>query len=306
MRCINLASLLELAGWPKPGNVHRTKNFKTTRFEHFLSGIAAILPTFRKFCEKIYQSSHMEKNNYRFIELGKFFKEATEKMMKWQSGGNVLLGHILLLGPLAGAATLCLKFKSKRFSDFQNHLNRSIEAATVEDTINLYRALRTCNPGGLGKIDKYDIYDKNALKDIRKDKINLKNVFELSKDYDLISSEYSTGFNIILYEGLPYFLQEFNQFNDPNIANVNTFLKILATHPDSLIIRKSGIKSAKKISESVAKIVKSGGISSQKGLELTFELDRKLQKKKGRLNPGTTADLIAGIIFCALIFGFRI
>ncbi len=33
--CINVASLLELAGWPKPGNVHRTQDFQDTKFEHF-------------------------------------------------------------------------------------------------------------------------------------------------------------------------------------------------------------------------------------------------------------------------------
>ncbi|MHA1235863.1 MAG: hypothetical protein ACTSQL_12375 [Promethearchaeota archaeon] len=32
LRCINLSSLLELSGWPKPGNVHRTKNFKVLPF----------------------------------------------------------------------------------------------------------------------------------------------------------------------------------------------------------------------------------------------------------------------------------
>jgi triphosphoribosyl-dephospho-CoA synthetase len=56
LRCINLASLLEVAGWPKPGNVHRTKDFENTRFEHFLIGITAIQPNIRKFCEKIYNS----------------------------------------------------------------------------------------------------------------------------------------------------------------------------------------------------------------------------------------------------------
>ena len=304
MRCINLASLLELAGWPKPGNVHRTKNFEDTRFEHFLSGIAAIQPNFRKFCESIFEVS--EKENYNSIEMGFFFREAVEQMIKWQSGGNVLLGHILILAPLTAAVTLCLKFNVNKLSNFKYYLNKIIEETTVSDTINLYEAIRMCNPGGLGKINKYDVNNKNALNDIRKDEINLKKIFELSKDYDLISSEYSTGFNIVLNEGLPYLLQVYNDFKDPNIAIVNTFLKILSDHPDSLIARKLGIKSANLVSEFAHNILLEGGISSQKGLELTIELDRKLHEKKGKLNPGTTADLIAGILFCALSFGLRI
>ena len=77
MRCINLASLLELSGWPKPGNVHRTKDFEDTRFEHFLSGIAAIQPNFRRFCTKIFDTPHKE--NYSFIEMGFFFRETVEQ-----------------------------------------------------------------------------------------------------------------------------------------------------------------------------------------------------------------------------------
>lgn len=304
MRCINLASLLELAGWPKPGNVHRTKDFEDTLFEHFLSGIAAIQPNFRKFCTKIYDRS--SKENYSFIEMGLFFKEAAEKMMSWQSGGNVLLGHILILAPLSAAGTLCLKYKANRLSDFKCYLNKIIEESTVNDTINLYEAIRLCNPGGLGKINKYDINNEDVLKDLRKDRINLKKIFDLSKDYDLISSEYSTRFNIILNEGLPYLLQMYEDYKNPNIATVNTFLKILSDHPDSLIIRKSGINSAQSVSKLAQNILKDGGISSQKGLELTIELDKKLQEKKGKLNPGTTADLVAGILFCALVFGLRL
>ncbi|MHA1931082.1 MAG: triphosphoribosyl-dephospho-CoA synthase, partial [Promethearchaeota archaeon] len=114
-RCINLASLLELAGWPKPGNVHRTQNFKDTTFEHFLAGITAIQPNFKRFCEKIYQASYNKAKDYGSINLGLFYKDATKEMIKWQSGGNVLLGHILILTPLAVATMICLKRNMLKF-----------------------------------------------------------------------------------------------------------------------------------------------------------------------------------------------
>jgi triphosphoribosyl-dephospho-CoA synthase len=304
MRCINLASLLEVSGWPKPGNVHRTRDFEFTRFEHFLSAISAIQPNFRKFSQKIFEID--ERQNYSYIELGFFFRAAVEQMMNWQSGGNVLLGHILILGPLTAAATLCIKFNANKLSDLKYYLNRIIEESTVDDTINLYNAIRLCNPGGLGTVTKYDVNNENAFNDIRNDNMNLKKIFEFSKDYDLISSEYSSGFRIILNEGLPYLFKMYRDYTDPNIATVNTFLKILSLHPDSLIIRKSGNDSAQFVSDFALKILQEGGISSQRGLELTNELDRKLHEKKGEMNPGTTADLIAGILFCALIFGLKL
>ena len=41
-----LAMLLELSAYPKPGNVHRTRNFNDLRFEHFLGTIPGLYPLF--------------------------------------------------------------------------------------------------------------------------------------------------------------------------------------------------------------------------------------------------------------------
>lgn len=305
MRCVNLASLLELSGWPKPGNVHRTRNYKDTRFEHFLAGISAIQPNFKKFCNNVYNDSEKIDENYSYVKLGLFFREAAKKMMKWQKGGNVLLGHILILAPLVAAAAICLKFNIEKFENFTSNIKKVIDDSTVEDTINLYEAIKICNPGGLGRIEQYDIHSIDSIGNIKKDNINLKKIFELSKDYDLISSEYSSGFAIILNKGLPFYFDTFNQTNDINKATVNTFLKILSEYPDTLIIRKSGISDAQNISQKADRILKKGGISTNAGLKLIKKLDNILYEKNGKLNPGTTADIIAGIIFCSLLFGLR-
>ncbi len=305
LRCLNLTSLLEISGWPKPGNIHCTHDFKDTRFEHLLAGIIAIQPNFRVLCKNILKNPSITADDYSFVNLGRFYKEAVEQMMKWQSGGNVILGHILILAPLASAAMICLKMNENKFDNFIYNLKKIIEDATVEDTVNLYKAIKTCKPGGMGKIDKYDLNDENSIDLITRDKIDLKKIFDLSREYDLISQEYSTGFEIILNEGLPYYLDVFYQIKDINTATVNTFLKILAEHPDTLIIRKSGLKSAIDVSNRAKEIVENGGVSTEKGLNLTLELDKYLQSKKGQMNPGTTADLVAGIIFCALIFGLK-
>ena len=303
MRCITLASSLELSGWPKPGNVHRTKDFESTRFEHFLAGIASIQPNFRDLCQRVFINSKITRENYNYIKLGGFFKEASKEMMKWQKGGNVLLGHILILGPLAATAAICLKTGKMSFEEFKVNLKKIIGDSTVEDTIDLYKAIRVSNPGGLGEIDRYDVYDDNSLIHIKEDKINLKSIFDFSKEYDSISLEYSQGFRIILEEGLPYFFERFNSTKDINTAIVDTFLKILSEYPDTLIIRKSGLSNALNVSQEAAEILKLGGISSDAGFKLIKQLDLKLHEKKGMMNPGTTADLLAGIIFCALLFG---
>ena len=297
--------MLEISGHPKPGNVHRTQDFNETRFEHFLAGIAAIQPCFHEFCQRVYSNATISVKNYSFVRLGTLFKDATDEMMKWQKGGNVLLGHILILAPLASSTAICLKRRELSLVSFVKTIRKIIDDATVQDTIDLYDAIRTCNPGGLGKIDKYDLNDENVMKDLIKDEITLKKIFEFSRDHDSISLEYSTGLNIIINEGLPFFVENFNNTLDINDAVVNTFLKVLADHPDTLIIRKSGLHEALKVSKKAAEIIKTGGISTEKGKKLILEFDNLLKKENGRLNPGTTADLVAGIIFCALIFGLK-
>jgi triphosphoribosyl-dephospho-CoA synthase len=303
LRCINLSSLLELSGWPKPGNVHRTKNFKGTSFEHFLSGISAIQPNLRGLCEKVYTTIENDKQSFSNIELGVFFKEAVIEMMKWQKGGNVILGHILILAPLSSAASICIKLKKRRLIDFESILNKIIEDTTVNDTLHLYEAIKLSNPGGLGQIDKYDVNDPSAYDEIIRDEINLKEIFKKSQEYDLISREYATGFKIVLKEGLPYFIDTFNNFKDINIAIVNTYLKLLSNHLDTLIIRKASKKDALAVSKAASDILSHGGISTKKGLHLSLSLDKDLHHKK--LNPGTTADLLTGVIFWALLSGLN-
>jgi triphosphoribosyl-dephospho-CoA synthase len=304
-RCIALSSLLEVSGWPKPGNVHRTNDFLNTRYEHFIAGIAAIQPDFYEFCKKIYQEFSINKATFDFVNLGKLFYKASESMMDWQYGGNVILGHILILAPLVAAAVVCIKENKKSLDDFKIYLNKIIDDGTVQDTIFLYKAINQCKPGGLGRIRKYDITSKDAIEELRTDRISLKKIFELSKDYDLISREYSSGYRFSLEIGLPYFNKTFEQYHDINIAIVNTYLKLLSENEDSLVIRKSGIDAAKSVKNLAKKIVLSGGIATRKGLKRVRNFDRDLQKMKGKLNPGTTADMLTGIIFCALIFGLK-
>lgn len=304
-RAINSASLLEIAGHPKPGNIHRTQNFKETRFEHFLVGIATIQPDFREFCKSVYKYSINVGEDYSFVRLGYFFREASKRMMDSQGGGNVLLGHLLILAPIAAAATICLKSKMLKYSNFVFNLKKVIMDTSVEDTINLYEAIRIANPGGMGMVNKYDINDSGVFKQLKSDKITLLDIFELSKERDLISWEYANDFSIILKEGCPYFIQQFEKSKDINVATVNTFLKMLADHPDTLVIRKSGIEAAREISREAREIVNNGGISTEAGLRLTEILDARLQKDNGKLNPGTTADLLAGILLINLLFGLK-
>ncbi|MGV9171671.1 MAG: triphosphoribosyl-dephospho-CoA synthase [Promethearchaeia archaeon] len=305
LRCVSLASLLEIAGYPKPGNIHRTMDFTDTRFEHLLAGITAIQPDFRDLCQRVKKSIKGSKIFYDHISLGETFKSAAKSMMAWQKGGNVLLGQILILAPLIAATVLCLETEKKNKDALEMYLREIIDHTTTQDTVNLYEAMHISQPGGLGKIEKYDITDKSAIKEIKKDIVTLKKIFQQSQSYDLISREYATNFEIIFHTGVPYFIRQYNLTEDINQAVVNTFFKILGSYPDSLIIRKSGKHAAEMVSKEAQIILNKGGITSKEGIKMAFKLDKNLQKENGNLNPGTTADLIAGVIYCGLISGIR-
>ncbi len=51
-KCASLAALLEVSAYPKPGNVHRLKDFPDTKYEHFLAGSVSLGSRMREIAEK--------------------------------------------------------------------------------------------------------------------------------------------------------------------------------------------------------------------------------------------------------------
>jgi triphosphoribosyl-dephospho-CoA synthetase len=51
-KCLQLALLLEVSAYPKPGNVHRNADFNDTRYEHFLASAVAVAPYFELSAKK--------------------------------------------------------------------------------------------------------------------------------------------------------------------------------------------------------------------------------------------------------------
>ncbi len=71
--------------------------------------------------------------------------------------------------------------------------------------------------------------------------------------------------------------------------------------PDTLIARKKGIEAAREVSGRAGQVLKHGGIFSEKGQTEIKRLDLALRDKGHTLNPGTTADLTAAVLFVYLV-----
>ncbi len=302
--CASLAALLEVSAYPKPGNVHRLRDFPGTRYEHFLAGGVSLAPWMGALAVEGTRVKDTG-GNLGEVELGAHILGATEDMLRWQSGGNVHLGVILLFAPLAAAAGATAVDGVVEPVGLRGTLRDIIDAATPTDTVNIYRAIgMAMSRENLGCVEELDVADPSSLGRITKERVRPLDVFEASRSRDSISSEWATGFSIIFTEGYPY-LEEQLCGGDVKESTVNTFLRILSLHPDSLIMRKRGDEAAWGVSETARRVLDNGGASTMKGMSLLRELDEELSAEKGGLNPGTSADLTAASLYVLLLAGWR-
>jgi triphosphoribosyl-dephospho-CoA synthase len=134
--------------------------------------------------------------------------------------------------------------------------------------------------------------------------VTLYQVFDIAKDYDDICSEWVHNYPITFEEAYPYLSEQLEKA-DKNVAVVNTFLRILANHPDTFIARKAGATKAKEISTEAKDVLDLGGASTVEGKLAIEKFDYKLRKEGNHYNPGTTADLTAAALALCTLNGYR-
>jgi len=301
---LELALLLEVSAYPKPGNVHRTRDFENTRFEHFLASAAALVPHFRLAAlrgSKIAAGSIHSGG----LMIGERVRRAVESCSEWQHGGNTNLGAILLLMPISYAAGMVPSRKALKAQEIRKNLRIVARGTNKADAVNVYRAILHASPGGMGKVPELDVNDKDSLTRIRKHNVSLLDIFRMSSGYDTISSEWVRGFSVTFDIGLPFLVRELRATGDINTAIVDTYLRILSQVPDTLVARKLGIGRAREVSLMAKRILKAGGMKTSRGRKEAEEMDKSLQRIDHQCNPGTTADLTASTLSILLLSGYR-
>ncbi len=302
--CVQLATLLEVSAYPKPGNVHRTADFDDTKYEHFLASSIAIGGAVRGATRRGIEALS-SRISFEQVGVGKFIADAVAAMMAWQHGGNTSLGAILLLMPIAVAAGYVWSGKSPNAEKLRNVVSKVTRSTTSEDANNVYDAIRMAGAGGLGTVKRFDVTIESSRSEIINSGTSLLQIFQLSSTYDSISSEWVQDFNITFGTGYPYFISQIKQTNDCNIATVHTFLRILSTTPDTLIARRAGRQRAEEVSKLAEQALSMGGLTSASGRNRLAQLDQTLRSGSHKLNPGTTADLTASSLAVAILEGYR-
>lgn len=270
---VQLACLLE-ASAPKPGNVSPGKHFGDLRYEDFLASAAAIGPAFARAGER---------------GVGATVREAVEATASWVRT-NTNLGIVLLLAPLARAA--CTRAAG---ASLREEVQRVLDETTVDDARGVYAAIRRAAPGGLGASPEQDVAEEPTM--------TLLDVMRLAADRDGVAREYATGFATTFDVGAPVLRRVRAGGFSWDDAVVETFLTLLASRPDTHIVRRSGTSLAEEVSARARAVLDTGGVRTDAGRQAIEVMDAALRDEAHAANPGATADLTAAAIFVELSAG---
>ena len=276
-----IASALEVSGYPKPGNVHRTRDFVDMEFEDFVISGIVIGDTISEACTDV---------DVENPQLGKYILQAVAETDRWIKN-NTNLGIVMMTTPIAVAAAI-----SDSFDDIRENIKLVMGNTSVDDACDLYDAINIADAGGMGDQDEYDVASDNAKNELRENGQTMYDVLKISAPWDMLAREMTGDMPAVFEIGYPKY-HELRQSKSQNDACVLTFLTILSHVPDTLISRKYGSDEAMKIS-----------LMTRDLLNIKDEPDFKDRLKefddylfKNKYNPGTTADLTAASIFVSYL-----
>jgi triphosphoribosyl-dephospho-CoA synthase len=322
MKAAQLAAALEVSGYPKPGNVHRTADFPDTTFEQFIAGAIALGPAIKNAALKGIMAGRQDVPLHQ-IGVGKYVKQAVLDVNSWHHGGNTHLGISLLFAPLAAAAGLTSTAREMiAVEALRGDVRRVMEATTAQDAADAYDAIRAASSAALGHVngrEAPDLADAKAREKIVQRRLSLYDVMKTAASWDNIAYEWATGMEITFETGYTAFMANFRATRNVNLATTHTLLSILAKYPDTFIARKIGVKNtaeirdavqvglvhAREVSERAATILQLGGLGTPEGTQALNAFDRELRSHGNELNPGTSADLTAASLMIAVLSGFR-
>jgi len=269
-RQVQLACLLEVSA-AKPGNITPTRDFADATYADMIRSGLALGSVFER--RRVLQRSVGE-----LIADG---VEATAQVAR----ANTNLGIVLLFAPLARAAVTRAAHESLRSA-----VERILAALDVSDGAEAFAAIASAQPGGLGEAPEHDVRGPAQ--------VSLREAMAAAAHRDSIASEYATGYAIVFDTGLPLLTDALDKGRSTLDAVVDLHLGLLSSHPDTLIARKAGDAAAQEVSEAAREV--HAGTRSQ------ADFDASLRADGNRLNPGTTADLVAATLLAGLLDGVRL
>jgi triphosphoribosyl-dephospho-CoA synthase len=267
---VALACVLEVSA-AKPGNITPDHDFSDTTYADMVRSGLALGAVFAR--RRVLRRT-----------VGELIADAVQATAR-VADANTNLGIVLLIAPLARAATTREPDEMLRSA-----VRRILAGLDVDDATAAFAAIVGASPGGLGDAAEHDVRAPAG--------VSLLEAMTAAARRDSIASEYATGYGIVFESGLPLLQHALDAGQGTLEAIVSLHVGLLAAHPDTLIGRKAGEEAARRVS-AVARAVRDGAVS-------LAEFDASLRADGNRLNPGTTADLVAATLLAALLSGVRL
>lgn len=262
-----LALLLEVTGTPKPGNVDRERDFADLRFEHFMAGAVGARPGLAMAADS--------------DPVGEAFERAVDGMAD-QRAGNTQFGALLLVTPLVAAAS--------QDSLSPPGVDTVVRATSVADGAGFYRAFEHVDvavdepPDGMEPLDVRRGGD--AVPTLEDRGLTLFDIMTRSDDIDGVAAEWTGEFGRV-FDAADAILADDGPV--PDRAS-RAFIDLLAQEPDTFVVTRNGVAAADEVKRRAQAVL----AGEEDATELAEELvDRDI-------NPGTTADIVAGALFVAL------
>jgi triphosphoribosyl-dephospho-CoA synthase len=202
-----LAMMLEVCAYPKPGNVDRCHDYEDTWLEHFLASTIFVRPA-------------LERAERGEGTIGELIHQAV-LLTSRHGGGNTHFGAYILLFPLI-------------IGDGIDGAAVAVQDTTVEDAILFYQAFGLTQVR-MHEADELDVNDPASFDRIRDENLKLHDIMAYSAEGDMVAREWTNDF--ALTRAAADLIKE---AGDGRHAIVEAFLVLLATEIDTFIVKKHG------------------------------------------------------------------
>jgi triphosphoribosyl-dephospho-CoA synthase len=260
-----VASILEAAA-AKPGNVHPAAAFADLSFDDLVAAGIAIGPALDAAPAR---------------PLGEVILAAVRAATA-ATTSNANLGIILAIAPLAAVSG-----PARRVG--QADVATVLERLDATDAAAIWQAIRLAQPGGLGQADRYDLAGPPPA--------DIRGAMREAADRDAIAALWAEGYGSLFSGPVADLASALAAGASLETAIIRCHLRQLARRPDSLIARRHGLARAARVSAEAAALVARETESDWADRVAAF--DARLRQPR-RLNPGTTADLVATALYSLL------
>lgn len=220
--------------------------------------------------------------------------EAAVKASWAAAGCNTNLGILLLCAPIARAAEKLPV--GVRPQALRAAVEAELAALDEEDARATFRAIARAQPGGLGRAEAQDVHAPPTT--------GLRQAMALAAHRDLVARQYANGYAELFERALPCLPSVFVPITTTGagaavaVAVQRVYLALLASLPDSHIVRKHG----EAVAQNVMAAAQGFAVRSRHGDRLDDDagfVDWDESLKARGINPGTTADLTVATLMLA-------